>query len=100
MVVATPFGSTGYYQSVTRSTFERGIGLAFNNSTEEKAPLLLNEDTELTIEIVRGKGELAADNNPQILVVDEGDRIVIRKASQVGRLIFHLANHDYNYVED
>ena len=32
IVVATPFGSTAYFKSITDSFFEVSIGLAFNNS--------------------------------------------------------------------
>lgn len=87
IVVATPFGSTGYYQSVTRSTFSRGIGVAFNNSTEEKKPLAIGDRSELQVEITRENGQLAADNNPAIVRVGEGDKIVIRKAAEVARLV-------------
>ncbi|MBD3317503.1 MAG: hypothetical protein GF344_17065, partial [Chitinivibrionales bacterium] len=31
VVVATPFGSTGYFRSITRQSFFEGIGLGFNN---------------------------------------------------------------------
>ena len=41
LVVATPFGSTGYYRSITHSTFQVGLGLAFNNSTEPLDHLVL-----------------------------------------------------------
>lgn len=89
VVVATPFGSTAYYKSVTRGTFNRGIGVGFNNSTREKEPLLIDENSELLIEITRENGQLAADNNPTIATVGKGDTILIRKASEVARLISH-----------
>ena len=41
VVVATPFGSTAYYRSITDSFFELGIGLAFNNSTEQSDHVVL-----------------------------------------------------------
>ena len=31
LLVATPFGSSGYYRSITGGLFESGIGVAFNN---------------------------------------------------------------------
>jgi NAD+ kinase len=89
VVVATPFGATGYYRSVTRSTFEEGIGIAFNNPTQEKDPLVMAEKSEVMIEITRGPGQLAVDNNPKILRVEEGDRLLVRKASTVARLLSH-----------
>ncbi|MEQ8973061.1 MAG: hypothetical protein RIE73_21990 [Coleofasciculus sp. C1-SOL-03] len=89
VVVATPFGATGYYRSVTRSTFNQGIGVAFNNPTQEKPPLLLDETDELSLEITREVGQLVADNNPTIVTVNPGDKIMIRQASEVGRLVYH-----------
>jgi NAD+ kinase len=92
VVVATPFGSTGYYRAVTRSCFSAGIGVAFNNSMEEKDPLILKENSELGIEITRGKGQLAADNYPSVVAIAPGNCIIIKKASQVARLVSH--NHE------
>ncbi|MGF1498229.1 MAG: hypothetical protein ACFB8W_15610 [Elainellaceae cyanobacterium] len=90
IVVATAFGATGYYRSVTRSAFSQGIGLAFNNPTEEQPPRILDESIELTVTLTRGIGQLAVDNNPDIRQVEAGDRLTIRKASQVARLVSYL----------
>lgn len=89
VVVATPFGATGYYQSVTRSTFEQGIGVGFNNSTQPKSPLVLSEDSQLTLKILRSQGSLAVDNNPNILTLTEGNEITVKKAPEVARLVFN-----------
>jgi NAD+ kinase len=89
VVVATPFGATGYYQSVTRSTFEKGIGVGFNNPTRPKDPLILSEDSQLTLKIIRAPGQLAVDNNPNIITLGEGDLITVKKAPEVARLIFN-----------
>ncbi len=42
VVVATPFGATGYFNSVTGETFQEGIGLALNNPTAGRAHRLLS----------------------------------------------------------
>ncbi|MBT3407256.1 hypothetical protein HN415_01090, partial [Candidatus Woesearchaeota archaeon] len=34
VVISTPFGSTGYYNSITRTNFNQGIGIAYNNTTK------------------------------------------------------------------
>lgn len=47
------------------------------------------EKSELIVEVTRGPGQLAVDNNPKILRVEEGDRLLVRKASTVGRLVSH-----------
>ena len=54
IVVSTPFGSTGYYRSITDSFFEVGIGLAFNNSTEQADHVVLKENAKIRIDIIRG----------------------------------------------
>jgi len=89
VVVATPFGATGYYRSVTRSTFNQGIGVAFNNPTQAKQPLWFDESGELSLDITREVGQLVADNNPTIVKVHPGERIMIRKASEVAQLVSH-----------
>jgi len=39
ILVATPFGSTGYYRSITGGQFTDGLGVAFNNvHTPVEAP--------------------------------------------------------------
>ncbi|MFP5270129.1 hypothetical protein [Coleofasciculus sp.] len=49
--------------------------------------MLFDETGELSLEITREAGQLVADNNPTIVRVKPGDKIIIRKASEVGRLV-------------
>ena len=44
IVIATPFGSTGYFKSITRETFTDGFSLAFNNTTKKIAPIYFDQD--------------------------------------------------------
>lgn len=80
LVLATPFGSTGYYRSITHSLFRVGIGLAFNNSTEPLDHLVVAQTTEIEVEILRGPALLLADNDPRRIVLQRGDRVHVRKA--------------------
>jgi NAD+ kinase len=89
LVVSTPFGSTGYYHSVTRDTFETGIGVGFNNVTNEQEPLHLAESAEIQMDIVRGEAYLAADNHPDMRVLTEGVSVTISKSEEVARFISH-----------
>ena len=89
IVTATPFGSTGYFRSVTHTQFDAGIGLAFNNSTEAKEPLILDEPSEITVEVTRGPGQLAVDNAPEIYSVETGGRLTIRQSDAIARLVVH-----------
>lgn len=80
LVAATPFGSTGYYRSITHSFFRLGLGLAFNNSTEPVNHLVIEEDTQIKLKILRGPAVLIADNDPQERQISTGDIISISKA--------------------
>jgi len=79
LVVATPFGSTGYYRSITHSLFRIGIGLAFNNSTEPINHLVIGDRSRIRVQIVRGPALLAADNDPAHLRLEKGDTVEIAR---------------------
>lgn len=87
IVVATPFGSSGYYRSITDSVFEVGFGVAFNNSTEQVDHVVVAESSEIRCVIRRGPGELYADNQREEMVLPAGEEIVIRRAASVARLV-------------
>ena len=87
VVLATPLGSTGYYRSITDSYFESGIGLAFNNSTEQSDHIVLGENRVVTIEITRGPAVCYADNQKIFLELKEGDSVLVKKSSKIAKLI-------------
>ncbi|MEK7616523.1 MAG: hypothetical protein AAB414_00520 [Patescibacteria group bacterium] len=72
IVLSTPFGSTGYFKSVTGESFSEGFGLAFNNTTEKTRPIYLNEKDSVEFKLVRGHANLSFDNNPDIFNISEG----------------------------
>lgn len=78
LVVATPFGSSAYYRSITTSVFRVGIGLAFNNSTEPVTHLVLAEDSLVEVEVIRGPAVLVADNTTEEIPLDRGATFRIR----------------------
>jgi len=82
VVVSTPFGSSAYYKSITGSTFNIGIGLAFNNSTEPMNHLVLAEHSVIEIMVTRGPGILFSDNTSERLTVKTGERIKISISKQ------------------
>ena len=90
--VSTVHGSTAYYRSITHSIFRTGIGLAFSNSTELVNHLVLPEDSVINIKIIRGPGELTADNAPEMPLVKDGSECEIRmsdlKAEMAGLNFF------------
>jgi len=77
LVAATPFGSTGYYRSITHSMFRLGIGLAFNNSTEPTDHLVVLPETRIRVEVIRGPAVLLADNAPDRIRLRRGDQVSI-----------------------
>ena len=87
VVCATPLGSTGYYRSITDSFFEVGIGLAFNNSTEQSDHVIVREDRAIRIEISRGPAVCYADNQAAHIDLKEGDAVEIRKSKEIARII-------------
>ncbi len=89
IVATTAFGSSGYYQSITRKTIDRGFSLAFNNTTTNMKPLYFSQNDKIKIVIVRGPGSLSSDNNPKLLSLREGDEITI----------FSSAHHAKIYVK-
>jgi len=87
LVASTPFGSTAYYRSITRSFFRVGIGVAFNNSTEQVDHLILRETDRLRLVIRRGPAILCADNSPETVRLEEGDEAWIAKADETAILL-------------
>ncbi|MBU1200958.1 MAG: NAD(+)/NADH kinase [Nanoarchaeota archaeon] len=87
VVVSTPFGSTAYFKSITRKTFEKGIGVAFSNSVKEHKPLMLDDDSVLKVQLVRGDAQIASDNNPKIFILKEGSTITIKKSKETAKII-------------
>jgi NAD kinase len=87
IIVATPYGSTAYYRSITDSYFELGIGLAFNNSTEQSDHVVLKEDSVVSVTIARGDALVYADNQQDEIDVTEGSEITIRKSKEVTHIV-------------
>ncbi|MFA5203729.1 MAG: hypothetical protein WC708_04920 [Lentisphaeria bacterium] len=80
LVAATPFGSSGYYRSITHSIFRTGIGLAFNNSTEPTHHLVIPDTVAVRVQILRGPAVLLADNAPVRLQLAAGAEVRIRRS--------------------
>jgi len=87
VVVSTPYGSTGYYRSITDSFFEIGIGVAFNNSTEQSDHMVLKDDSEVIIKIIRGEAIVYADNNDEEIILNNGDEILVKKYKNKAKII-------------
>jgi NAD+ kinase len=99
IVVSTPLGATGYYQSITRSTFKKGIGIAFNNSVNTTSHIVVEEDTVIELRVTRGPGVVAADNVEELLTVDTGASLTITVGETPLRLVtFREPNERFNFT--
>lgn len=93
IVLSTPFGSTGYFKSITGEDFEKslpagrqGWGLAFNNTTEKIPPLFLKDEDIVTFKLIRGSATLSFDNNPDIFKVDEGSELQFKLSDETAKI--------------
>ena len=81
LVVSTPFGSTGYFQSITHGTFQVGLGVAFNNAMDLYSHVIIPAESQLTVELLRGPAVLVADNDPNSFELNTGNRLRICESS-------------------
>jgi NAD+ kinase len=88
VIVATPFGSTGYYLATGGERFEKGIGISFNNLHNRRiGSFVVSEDSVVNLSISRGPAWLLADNNENFVELKAGDEVTVRKAEGVANLI-------------
>lgn len=86
-VVATPFGSTAYYYSITKRKFEKGIGIAFNNLSKEIEHKVIDEHSTIEIDITRGDATFSYDNDPTLIILRTGDKVRIKKVHEAARIV-------------
>lgn len=88
VIVATPFGSTGYYLATGGERFERGIGISFNNLHNRRiGSIVVSEDSVVRLRISRGPALLLADNNQNFVELNAEDAVRVRKADGVATFI-------------
>lgn len=87
IIAATPYGSTGYYRSITDSFFEIGLGLAFNNSTEQADHLVLKENSQIKIIITRGPAIVYGDNQKEEVLIDKNDEVLIFNSNKFAKIV-------------
>ena len=87
VAISTPYGSTGYYRAITDSFFEVGIGVAFNNSTEQSDHMVIKEDSEIVVKITRGKAIVYADNSDEEIILDDNHEILIKKHRKKAKIV-------------
>ena len=89
VIVATSFGSTGYYNATGGKSFEKGIGISFNNLHNKDAKsFVVPKDSVVKLTVTRGPAWLLADNNEDFFDLDAGDSVEIRKSKSVANFIY------------
>ena len=81
------FGAEAYFKSITKTSFKKGIGIAFNNTTQFLRKMILRESDLPQIKILREKADLGFDNDPHLYTLQQGDEILVKKSKKVARLI-------------
>lgn len=88
LVIATPYGSTGYFYSITRRKFKKPkIGIAFNNTRKKQLPLIIKDNSKIEITITRGAAQVTADNNPKTILMKKSSKITIKKSKEKASII-------------
>jgi NAD+ kinase len=87
LVACTPFGSSAYFRSITRTVIRTGIGLAYNNCTDLLNHLVISEEEEVEVLLHRGPALLVADNDPTTCELEHPDRVLIRRSSERFRVL-------------
>ncbi len=87
LVISTPYGSSGYFYSVTRKTFNKGLGIAFNNNVKIVKEKIIPENSVIKIKIVRGPGVMCADCNKKTIPLKTGDIIKIQKHDSRAKIL-------------
>lgn len=86
-VVCTPFGSTAYFNQITRGVFWQGIGVAFKYTSDHTNHLVLPEDTVIRARITRGPAILAYDNSQEYVSLTSDDELTLKKSDQKAVLL-------------
>ena len=87
LVVSTSFGSSGYFFSIAKRTFDEGYGIAFNNLHNADVEPLFFDKGEVAIKVIRGPGSLAMDNNPQIFDLKDNEVVKVTPSKEVTRIL-------------
>lgn len=87
LIISTPFGSSGYFYSISKRTFETGIGLAFNNiHNTNPAHQIVDDNSEIEVKILRGPAQITFDNDPEIPTLKDDETIKIKKSPSVAKI--------------
>ncbi len=87
LIVSTAHGSKAYFFSINGFSFEKGFGFSFNNIHKNFIyPLILSENFEIWVKLIRENGHLICDNRI-VSKVKRGDIVKIEKAEEKAKII-------------
>jgi NAD+ kinase len=89
-VIATPFGSSGYFSSIGGEKFSNDIGIGLNNPFNVKSkPIIIDSsfDPEIFIDILRDEGLLLFDNDENMITVKGGDEIKVETSKNTAKFV-------------
>ena len=87
LIAATPYGSTGYFRSVAKKTFSRGIGLAFNNPVKRVPARIVSDKSDIRVRVVKHSGWMASDCSKRAFPLEAGDFVEILKHPEPARIV-------------
>lgn len=94
VLVATPFGSTGYFTAITGQSFTEGFGIAFNNvhtPADTPAMVLCSESVVVELELLSTKRSsgavLTRDDDDTPYELSAGEQITVRAGDRTVELL-------------
>lgn len=87
IVVANPFGSTGYFYAITKKDFKKGIGVALNNTMTKENKYVFQNKKKVKFVLNRNSAGLSVDNDSKIIKLLEGDIVEITESKDKIRIL-------------
>jgi NAD+ kinase len=97
VIVATPLGSTAYYQSVTHSTFQSGLGVAFNNTVNSIGHLVVADSSIITVKVNREAAIIMADNDRTAIPVPLNTPVTIQRSDRVTSIVCYKEKNYHKF---
>ncbi len=90
VLIASAFGSSGYFQSCTRKKFNKGLAVALVNPVRLWKPKIyssIKENQKIKVIVNRRHGLLYADNSEEIIKLDVGDFVLSSRSKECAYFI-------------
>ena len=78
-VISTPFGSTAYFNQITRGVFFQGIGLALKSTSHYTSHVIVPDKTVFRVLITRGPAVMAFDSSTEYFGLRRDDELTVRR---------------------